>query len=102
MPHFRSRKQSLVRFRPAAAASLATCGQLGPAPGKGCEAPPLKPLGMLLPIGNRKLETGPGPADLDLAGKRANLLLTIKVRNAPESPDNQAIALTTIWGALRQ
>src|SRR5688500_8630159 len=43
---------------------------------------------MLLPIGNRKVETGLKAAVLDCAERFDNLLLTINLLNAPESPEH--------------
>ncbi|RYE81163.1 MAG: hypothetical protein EOP19_18290, partial [Hyphomicrobiales bacterium] len=42
---------------------------------------------MLLPIGNRKVKTGPKAAVLDCAQCANNLLSTINLLNAPESPE---------------
>jgi hypothetical protein len=57
VPHFVSQEQSLVCFRLAAAVLLATGESTGSAQGFGGKAPHLMPLGMLLPIGNRKVKT---------------------------------------------
>jgi hypothetical protein len=54
---------------------------------------------MLLPIGNRKVETCRGVAFLNCAEPTDNLLLTVNVLNAPESPNSLAISLASIWGA---
>jgi N-acetylmuramoyl-L-alanine amidase len=59
----------------------------GPSQGFGSKPPHLKPLGMLLPIGNRKVGTRGERPVFDCAKTARNLLLILKVRNAPESPE---------------
>jgi hypothetical protein len=74
VPHFLSREQSLACSLLVAAAALVTDQSAGPAQGFGSEPPHLKPLGMLLPIGNRKVKTGPGAAVFGCAKIADNLL----------------------------
>lgn len=103
VPHFQGRKasqyQSLASSRPAAAAPLAAGHKADPAQGLGSEAPHFKPLGMLLRIGNRKVKTSRDTAVLDCAGAPNNLLLTIILHNAPESPEPSGELTGLIWGA---
>ena len=84
---FRAGANHLAWSQPAATAPLATDNQAGPAQGFGRQAPHFKPLGVLLPIGNRKVETAGDRAVLDCATTADNLLLTINLLNAPESPE---------------
>ena len=96
---FRAGTNHLAWFPPAAAAPLATGREAGPAQEFGSEAPHFKALGVLLPIGNRKVETGQEAEVLDCAMTADNLLLTINLLNAPESPEPSGDLSGFIWGA---
>jgi len=99
VPHFQSRSQSLSVLLTRRYRSFGTGKKSGLAQGFGSEAPHLKPLGMLLPIGNRKVETCRDRAVLDCVTVADNLLLTINLLNAPESPDACGDLSGLIWGA---
>ncbi|HEY9011493.1 MAG TPA: N-acetylmuramoyl-L-alanine amidase [Devosia sp.] len=87
-------------FRTATASILATGQAAGSQPEFGSGAPHFKPLGMLLPIGNRKVETRGGAPVFDCARGSRNLLLTFNLHNAQESPEPSGLLADLHMGSI--